>query len=210
MPAGIRLLCVQQRWSCRLFRKLHESLANRCARGAGEFAFIPLDNERLAAFIADQCCPRAPQRHSILNDLLHTGNGFRFVASKLATFPPKTGQRWSDAYAFPALHIDAEHGLPADLRGVSMRFCGFPISLNCVGSFNEAVWALEVRAASAREQSSDFLCREIHDRVVLGAALRFGTFISERRLEQASSHAVAPLSRKDSHDVRMLWLPKTP
>ena len=99
--------------------------------------FVPLDDQRLAAFHRG---PRVvgDHRHAVrnLHDLLHSGHGLRFVASKLLTLPPNTGQRCNVAYSIPGTFTSIPNRLAADLGRRVQPLVGFPISLNCVGSFS--------------------------------------------------------------------------
>ena len=89
----------------------------------------------------------------ICTTFLTPGTAFAFVASKLATLPPNTGQRSSAAYSMPGRRTSSPNPLePLNFAGVSRRLGEVPISLNCAAVFSAMpVGAGSFAAASARD-----------------------------------------------------------
>ena len=90
----------------------------------GERTLVPLHDEGLASFHGRPGIV-GDHGHAVgdLNDLLDARNGLGFVASKLATLPPNTGQRSSEAYSIPGtLTSIPKVVLPLTFAGVSRRF----------------------------------------------------------------------------------------
>ena len=84
-----------------------------------------------------------------LHDLLHAGTALAFVASKLATLPPNTGQRASTAVQHPRkAHIEAKSAVPLTLAGVSRRFDGLADQLEIARRPSARRWP--ARAVSRR------------------------------------------------------------
>src|SRR5262245_5960034 len=144
---------------------------------------------------------------------LTPGTDLAFVASKLAAFPPKTGQRAATANNIPGSFTSIPNtALPSTLPGVSRRLVALPISRNCDGSFKltfDGGVSFEAASASAPKLNRAFVAVL----VTAPAAARQSDFCTPHFCAAAStsiSRAVAPARRSDSQDVRMLMLPTTP
>ncbi len=81
------------------------------------------------------------------------------VASKLATVPPKTGQRWTVPTSIPGTLTSMPNtALPVTLSGVSSRGVPLPINLNWSGVFSVGFWGTGSGAAlSASSPYPNFL-----------------------------------------------------
>ena len=88
----------------------------------------------------------------ICTTFLTPGTAIAFVASKLATLPPNTGQRSSEAYSIPGRRTSSPNPMePLTFAGVSRRLGEVPISLNCAAVFSGTLaGAGSFAAASAR------------------------------------------------------------
>src|ERR1700688_2284279 len=103
--------------------------------------------------MADQVsCASTATPLEIATTLTTPGTALVLEASKLATFPPNTGQRWTTAYSIPGKRTSMPNlALPSTLMGVSKRLGDVPIKRNCLGSFNTTEdGGLNCAAASAK------------------------------------------------------------
>ena len=132
------------------------------------------------------------------------------AASTLTTFPPNTGGLATTAYTIPGNRTSNPNcAVPFTLEGVSSRRTGFPMSVNCFGSFSGTfAGGFNCAAASASDPYVAFL----------PDSAWITTPFSTRQLDAATPHfcaaastsmtrAIAPMRRKRSHSEGVVVLP---